>query len=347
MIPYIIFLIIILLFYYKKNPIGILATIIVFAALRYNTGWDYVNYIDTVNTPREWNNPTKSRFSLLWTYIFMFSYNIHFPHFAIAITNIVTYIIIYHALKLLKLNRTRISQALIVYTLWYSLYLSSFSVIRQSISIGLGLLIFAYIQRQSYLKSILSLILAVHLHTSAIVLLLLYPIYYLRKKLNTKFILICAIISTLGILNLVRIMKSIPMLDEYLLYLGWKDSFGGLMVYIDFIFLAYLLLALYRIRNISIIEIQCFFISIMAFLGRLAIYFSGLSTTISRVLDYFIIFIIIILLPSLKIFKDKNTITNIAVSLLSLYFLVYLLISQGGVKLASSGYVPYKFIIFN
>lgn len=347
MLPYLIFLIIILLCYYKRNPIGILITMVLFSVLRYDTGWDYASYIDTVRTPAEWAYAEFSKFSLLWRWLFEFSYNIHFPHFTIAFTNALTYIIVYHALKLLNLNRTDLCKALIVYALWCNLYLGTFSVIRQSISIGLGLLMFAYIQRQSYIKSGLCFLIAVHLHTSAVILIVLYPIYLLRNRLNFKSITICSILVTLGILNIFRLLENIPLFHQYLIYLGGGGKYGGLLVYMDLLFFLYLGFALYRQPNLSTTEIQCFFIGIIAFLGRLTIFYAGLSIVISRIFDYFAIFIIPIILPSLKIFKDQKTITNITVGLLGLYFIAYLLITARGAQVASSGFVPYKCILFN
>lgn len=317
---------------------------ILFAVLRYNTGWDYNSYIETISNPGEWENSEFSRYSWFWIQLFKFSYNIKFPHFAIAFTNFLTYCIIYFALKTLRLSKVRIAQSLIVYILWNSLYLSSFSVIRQSISVGLGLLMFAYIQKQSFIKSLLSFGLAVSLHPSAIILILLYPIYFFKKYLNVKIAIISCFIFVLSAISIFMLIAQIGFFSDYLIYFGWTNDFGGLMVYVDLLVLGYFIFVFSQKKIISSVERQCYFICIISFFGRCLFFYLGIPGAISRILEYFVIFMIIILLPSLQIFKPTKQIINIAIFTLSLYFIVYLEITAPGASLASSGFVPYKFI---
>lgn len=342
MIPYFLFLIIVLIFFYKKNPIGILSTMIIFAVLRYDTGWDYASYIKTIAASIK---SDAERLSWFWNELFRFSADIKFPHFAIAVTSTLTYLTVYHALKILRLNKTQICQALLVYILWYSLYLGSFSVIRQSLSVAFGLLMFAYIQKKSYIKSIISLIIAIHLHPSALVLILVYPVYFLRNRINLKLILIVSAGITFSLLLITKLIESIPILKIYLGYLSWNTNTGGLMVLIDMFLTAYLIFSFYRLRHIPVIGMQCYFLSIITFLGRSMAFLLGITSVLSRIFDYFLIFMIFIIFPSIKIFKDNTKIANIVTLFMVLFFIVYLQISKGGTDLASSGYVPYKFIL--
>ena len=67
MIPYIIFILIIGLLFFKRSPIGILITLISISALRYDVGWDYMSYYN-ITTDEVHLNFAVQRYSFIWDY---------------------------------------------------------------------------------------------------------------------------------------------------------------------------------------------------------------------------------------------------------------------------------------
>lgn len=85
-------------------------------------------------------------------------------------------------------QRSKVPIACVMFVYMISMYSYSFSMMRQSIAISLGLLVLHYSRTENYKKSILFIILAFLFHRTAIVLLVL-PIlcYVLKKKNNDKY----------------------------------------------------------------------------------------------------------------------------------------------------------------
>lgn len=349
MLPYIVFIILLLICYYKRWPMGMIGIVILFAALRYDVGWDYNMYCHIVRSPIEWNNEDTSRFSFPWRELFRFAHEYNTPHFAIILPNIITYIILYCGLSLLKMKKRQKVDAIFVYVMWYELYLGSFSIIRQEISMSLGFLLFALLQRKKFLVSIIVLLLASWLHSSASVLIILYPVYLLRNKLNVKWVCISTVVIFFAVTYASYLLTNLSFIDmsKYEDYLKPSDNTGGKIIYVNILLSAYLILVFYRSKRLSAVDKQCYFLTITSLIGNVAIYFLGLSTVLGRIFSYFVIFLIPILLSSLHIFKGAPKIKPVAISALVTFFFAYLYITQGGEKLASSGYLPYKFILEN
>lgn len=322
---------------------------ILFAVLRYKTGWDYAMYEEIVLTPRYWDNPDTSRFPLFWRELFRFCNEINIPHLAICIPNVITYLLVFIGLNSLNLDKSRIADALLVYACWPELYLGSFSTIRQALAMGIGLLLFATIQQKKYILSIILYLLAIHIHTSAAILIILLGIYLIRDYLNLKFICIVSIATIVVFFYTTEILKSINVVDmtQYEVYLNMKDNYGSKLIFIQLFLAAYLILTFKYLQKTSSMDRQCYFMTITALIGNAAIYFIGLSSVVSRMLSYFMIFMPIILLYSLNVFKEKKLLKVVAIIVLVTYFCTYLIITQGGSKIASSGFLPYNCILLN
>ena len=347
MFPYIIFLGFILLCYYKKWPKGMLISMVVFSVLRYDTGWDYMSYTDVVSSTWQWVNPEHSRFSFLWRQLFSFAHNYNIPHLAIILPNILTYICIYWGLNLLNLSRQEKVDAMLVYICWYELYLGSFSIIRQGLSMGLGFMMFALLQKKYYVWAIAVYVLAVHIHTSSCALALLFPIYFIRDNLNFKWMCIGVILIVLALSSIGEIISSIESVDlaKYQTYLKMQDNYGGKIIFINIILVAYLTFVFFISKRLSSFDRQCYFLTIMSLTGNIVIFLMGLSSILSRVFSYFIVFMIPILLSSLNAFREHKILKDVSVLLLCIFMIVYLDISKAGNKVASSGFIPYKCIL--
>lgn len=346
MIPYFLFLLFLFIFYWGNKPVCMLIVMIAFAVLRYDTGWDYGMYEHIVSTPSYWDNADTSRFSLVWRGLFALSNKLNTPHLAIAVANVLTYVVLYISLCVLKLTKTQKLHALLVYCLWNDFYLSSFSTIRQALSMTIGLLVFAFIQRKKLLISILSYLIAVHVHSSAVILILLYPIYFLRRQLNFKWLCISVILIGIVLACIESVLTSLTDvgLNKYEIYLKWQDSFGSKLIYLNVMLALYFMVVFYKNKHISEMERQCYFMVLSGIFGGIAIYVYGGSIVFTRMLSYFTIFMIFILFPSINVFKERVKIRLLLNCILVIFFITYLgIISKGGGSTLSP-YVPYKCI---
>lgn len=348
MIPYFIFLLFLLFFYWDNKPVGMLIVMIVFAILRYDTGWDYGMYEHIINTPSFWNDADTSRYSYAWRCLFALSNKLNMPHLTFVVANVSTYVILYYSLYVMKLTKTHKLQALLVYCLWNDFYLSSFSTLRQALAMTIGLLIFALIQRKKYLMSILAYLVAIHIHSSAVILILLYPIYFLRKRLDFKWLCVSVILMGIVLASIESVLTSLTDvgLNKYGIYLKWQDNYGGKLIYLNVILAIYFMFVFYRDKHISEIQRQCYFMVLSGVFGGIAIYIYGGSIVFARMLSYFTIFLIFIFFPSINIFKERVKIRYALNCLLVLFFISYLIIISDGGGKTLSPYVPYKCILF-
>ena len=140
MIPYIIFIILILWFRHIKKPFCIYVTLVLFSVLRYNTGWDYMSYVDEIEY---WGTAGSNmeHYSVLWQWFFEYAHRINMPHLAISIIGFITITIIYYVVNKLCLKKWLICDVLTIYAVWPFFYLGTFSTIRQSLAIAIGLLV--------------------------------------------------------------------------------------------------------------------------------------------------------------------------------------------------------------
>lgn len=73
-----------------------------------------------------------------------------------------------------------------------------FSGLRQAIAISIGMLAYAYVQKKDIIAFVLYVVLAVSFHVSALILLFMYPLYYLKitKKILIAIITLVAVVFT-------------------------------------------------------------------------------------------------------------------------------------------------------
>ena len=114
MIPYIIFALLILWFRHLKIPFLIYLTLVFFNVLRYNTGWDYMSYVNEIEY---WGTigSNMHRYSVIWRCLFEFANKINNPHFAIAVTGFLTITIIYFVVNKLCKEKRLICNVLSIY----------------------------------------------------------------------------------------------------------------------------------------------------------------------------------------------------------------------------------------
>lgn len=348
MIPYFIFILFIIFFYSKKNPKGLLFSLVLFAVLRYNTGWDYANYVEITSNPTALERALND-YSFLWDYFFKFCYNHGVHHLAIIIPNIITYFLIYYSLNIIfKDDVERIAESLTVYALWPFFYLSSFSIIRQCLAVGVVLLVYALIKERKLALSFILVILAYYIHPSSLVCVMLYPLCLLNFKLKFWQLILIGLLLVASIFYMSSIISflGVEALSNYAdIYLGGSDNFGSKLSYLLFLIICYF--SYVWMNNYEVEDRKIYIVIIMAFLMEFSMYMIGLNSFVTRIVSYYSIFLIFSFYDSLRYIGNKKQFSGLLTVLLSALFIVYLILmdTPEARSKSSAPYVPYTFIL--
>lgn len=205
------------------------------SAIRYNIGTDYISYVNIFN---EFQSTGYFDHEIGWGIINNFvSENNLDVQWIFVISSFITYIF------LLNVNK---KNSLVVFFLYYSyLYLPSFNIIRQSISISLFLFSCICLQNNQKIRGFIFVIISLLFHNSAF---LYIPLYFfmcyipISKKL-TIFIAICIIMLCFS-LNVINIFMRFSFLqklgfEHYLMLERYNHNAklnSGLGVLLNFIY---------------------------------------------------------------------------------------------------------------
>lgn len=167
--PYLLLVLVCILFSfskYKKRDCStlIFVTLFLFSSLRWQTGYDYGNYLESILSPG-----SEEKFEILVQWLISFSRKTHYQFFFI-ITAFLTLFPIYRLSKKYSLDP---SLSLVVYLLFPIFHLESLSIIRNAVAFSLVTWALDEYLERSYIKAVLFYILAIGFHTSAIIAILL------------------------------------------------------------------------------------------------------------------------------------------------------------------------------
>lgn len=352
MIPYILFIAVMLVLHRCRWPKAMVVVLVLFAALRYDTGWDYHMY--TTFSSESGHFYAQRQYSWFWVMMFDIGRYTGLRWLPISIVSIMTYVLLYVGIKsLYKRNCGGIADALLVYGLWPYLYLSSFSIIRQALAMAIIVCIFAELNSRHKLVIKAAVLVVMYYaafvaHPSSLLMLLLIPVYIFRKLMSLKLALIvfASAIFILGSLQLILGMIDIKGMAHYIGYLDSGQEVGGLIWLLLAAIEVYLIVAgMQKKRRLLSVEFQqAYFLSVIG-VGMLAMVYGVLnSAAISRAADYPAMFMIFAIYPCISMFKYGNKLRpyiGLAMAALMLFFLVY---TDAGVTvgMSSSRYLPYK-----
>ena len=161
-----------------------------FAAIRYGIGYDYYSYLSYILHDRDdYQYEKMEPFSLILVEI---AYYTHYQSF-FALGSLLTLYPVYLICKKYSVNP---ALSLIVFYLHPLFYLAYLSIVRNGIAISFVFLAFIYLQEKKILKSILFLLCACMFHKSAIIGVLIYPIYYF---FNYRYMHLIAYLFSFGL----------------------------------------------------------------------------------------------------------------------------------------------------
>lgn len=228
---------------------------ILFLALRYNTGWDYWWYLDESKSVAR-NGVTNRALEGAWVYIFSLSKIFNLYWLPISVVGIVTLLLIYRSLKLVLQNESYIKTALLVFAFFPDFYFSTFTIIRQWLAMAVGLFFFSLFLTNK--RKVLMLILFVisvifstlNLHSSSGIMLLFIPIYYwatIFKKHRIVGLLLLITLFTILVLSINQIVTTY--MPGYEQYFKIEADYGKIMKYIYLFLFLLVLLSYNKLQN--------------------------------------------------------------------------------------------------
>lgn len=342
MIPYILFLFLVLFFRVLKRPQYIYITLLVFNVLRYDTGWDYMSYISLVEN---WGMPGSNmlKYSFIWQWLFSFAERVNIPHLALAIPGFLTVSLVYFAISKLLNSQEAICDSLCIYAFWPYFYLGSFSTVRQALGVAIALVILYSAVHRKLVLFLLLLVLDYFIHPSSIVCVFYVAFFfpYLRVKLWQMGVLFVAFYVALSFIDL--IIQGSP-LAVYETYLNSSDTYGSKLS----ILLAIMLIPTFMVRNIEKGAPLMADFCVMSIVLQIMTFVAFNSSVLSRVSDYYAILLVFVASKYKNLFQEKQLGNILVLSAFISVFIYYLVSTRGAASqgLATSPFVPYKFIFW-
>lgn len=347
-LPYFILLVVVfVLCFFKFNKFNLRATVVlifIFSAIRYNVGYDYVDYYHAIEY--EMIN-SLYRFEPIQKLIVYLSQATSFTPLFFIINSFITIFFLYKGLKILQLEDMGMS--LFLYVCFPLFYIQSFSVIRFMSALSVAFCAFAFLQKKRHVISLLLIIAAINLHYSSGICLLFFLFDKLKISRNINVILL--IFSFFVSFYMEQVLLKITSNNQLIINLQNYAQYGdteafGVLPYILQLFnvlnlIFYNKLTMYDERSkkyIFFYSIGCFFMQVFSFEPTLS----------SRLSRFFLVFLILIIPYYKYLFKDKIVFRFITFLLFAILFTQQFIINTLSFLkgLSFNSYFPYQ-TIFN
>lgn len=327
-----------------KNKI-IFFILFMFAALRYNVGWDYpqyyilgtkFNYLENIDIGNDWvNYYFYLRLEPLNKVLYKITWFFGEPQLIIVLYAIITLVFIKEGIKNIKSN-----YVVYIWLFYYTFpifYLLDLNYMRQGVSASIIFYAVKYIPKNK-IKYVFWVIIASLFHKTALMMLVLIII----NKINvSRIIWTLAFLGSFFSTNLIIwFVKNLESFKYYYIYLKkGVISGGGEKVYYLVIILNVLLIIFYKqVKNNFIKNILLFGCFLYLSLGKL-------GHIGYRIGMYYLIFILYLIDPIINKIKEKKIILLI----LNICFLIFLttILILDTKNLIKQQYIPYKTIFTN
>lgn len=320
LLPY--FLLINLLFFLTNNKVkglesaaGICWALIFFSAIRVGTGYDYYAYKNLILGNVE--DYTLERIEPLAKALMEFSAYFHYQLFYV----ITSFLVIYPLYSVVKKYSKDPALSLAIYILFPIFFIESMSIIRNSVAYTFVFIAFiSYIERRYWIALIIFAC-AIGFHISALIGLLLLPIYHFGQGRTLNWLLWGVSLGASSILlNIISAISSnVPSLEVVARYMLKGDLGAGdtMMILINIIGLTNLIFW-YKLSKVDehnilwlrIINIGVALWNVFGFEGTLRL----------RLSSFFLIFMII-LLPS-YVYIVQNSYRRLTKQIICIFFLL-------------------------
>lgn len=238
LLPY--FILLLSLFFLVNNKVkgmdsstGVCWILIFFSSIRVGTGYDYYAYKRLIQG--EVMDFTLDRIEPLAKLVMDFSGFIHYQLFYV----ITSFLIIFPLYKVVQKYSKDPALSLAIYILFPVFFIESMSIIRNAVAFTLVFAAFISFIDKKYLYALVLFITAIGFHISALVAILLLPIYYLKRDniFNWILYIISLGLSSVVMTILVALTPSLPLLEVVTSYVLKGDLGAGdtMMILLNFI----------------------------------------------------------------------------------------------------------------
>lgn len=329
-----------------------LLTLAAFAVLRYDVGWDYMNYYEFASDDGSLAM-ARERYSFLWYWLFEFAHGLKMPHLAIAIPAVATYAFVYQAIRLLSNgNRVEMSDALLVYAMWPFFYLGSFSTIRQSLAVAVCLLIFALLYKRQWIWAAVLFAVNLLVHPSSLLALVYLPIALYAKRIPIVLVGLVGVGVMMAIENWsdIIVLMDVEAFNEYAeTYMDQEDEFGSMLSLLLGVVALFLMVTALLDKKQNIWQNKLSIVVAVALCVDIFIYQSDLPSVITRTFAYFSIFLIVVFFDGLRRFPYVKLFRTLLTCALVMLFFIYLERTTHSVSMqdvdTASNFVPYKTLL--
>lgn len=256
------------------------------------------------------------------------------PQMFLAIAAVVVSFLMYPTYKRLCVDAT----LTIVLFCTMSTFVMMFSGVRQIIAVGIGFIAYEYTRKRKLLLFLVAVIIAVSFHTSALILVVMYPLYHAKITKKWLFIIIPSYLIVL-IFNKPIFSVLSFLLEQYTEYdttIKFTGAYTMLILFVLFAIFTFLIPD-ERKMDTEIIGIRNLFL--FAVIIQM---FAPLHTLAMRMNYYFIIFVPLLVPKIIEYRSEKmKQIAIVGRHVMVLFFLVYFFISIGGAD--NLNVFPYHF----
>lgn len=316
-----------------SNKFFVIAVIIIylFSAVRFDVGWDYKAYYDTIRYNIQTNivsNEEYLTYALVFISQRLQSYEFYFY--------VNSFLVIYLTIKTINKYSDDKWISLIWFLCFPLFYLNSLSVVRMFTAISIVFYAFTYLENKKIFKYIFSVLVASLFHKSAIIALLFYLLNYIKlKKIHiVSLALVSPFLSSL-VNRLIRVY-----LPNYAIYTASSETTAGrfalLFLVVIGMFGLFFRTQIIKGENKRIIEIyyNLYYIGVIVFL----MFFQ--QGTMGHRLSIYGTYFSLLLLPKIVMsFKENERlyvrIVIIIVSIISFIYTIYV---------GAETYIPYRTI---
>ncbi len=287
--------------------IMVTATSLIGGLRNHNVGTDTQGYIYRFYSI---NQSSSSIFSFreepLFILLNKIAYFIYSHHFTILfLSNFITVSLIFATYTKFS---GMLSMSVLLYFASYQYY-ESFNGMRQYIAIAIVFFSIRYVFSRKPLKFILTITIAFGFHNTAILMLILYPVYWLAKEGSVKklvILIIGAIISMFFIKYILEVIELI--LPQYGNYIeNITDDSGGVRNAVISLFLLLLSFLIMTINSNKLDKKTWFYVLITVFYFATSIYLFRINSNLAQRIGWYFAVFIPLLIPSLLDYvEEKN-----------------------------------------
>lgn len=238
-------------------------------------------------------------------------------------------------------QETKYSFLLIVLFINMPCFLMIFSGLRQAIATSLGVFVFMALEKKKYILSVLLILFALCFHVSAMILVLLYPAFFLKIKRNHLLFLLplTMVIYIFRIPVLAALIALMP--KQYIEFYGEIEKNGAIGMMILFL--------IFSTFAFAVLDEMCmtkrdYFLRNILLIATIFQFFVPIHGLVQRMSYYFLIFVPVAIISIVQTpRKMMKNVSDTAVIVMSCFFTLYFFYNGAFSTDNLLGVFPYKF----